>query len=411
MDNLDDAQDVLQETLLDAWLGIGRLRDPGKVRAWLLQVARNRCLDYHRKRRRLDLPMDDRELHTRIDRLSLVPRHNLFAEEAVQALEQVPAPQAEIARLFYLEGLTISEIAERHRCPEGTVKRRLFDARDQLRRALGVEPQRRMDMSTSKDKARRQPFPDFRPEIKIAPLEIEPFTVDCLELKWWSIIPAIGNKAGLAEYYLPDWKVDAVRQLSAVRQAWIHEVEGVEVEMRTWERETGWRDSSHSFFGRIRDDAVQWLGGMYRGEDTQVRTFLDEGFVWAFPDVDRKLKDDGLFETLPDGALRTNREHEDITWSGAGCFSVGIGERSFKCLRVIGLEGPLEASDTAATEIFVSDAGRTVLIRHYCRPEAAAAVDREMILDESMKLTIDGETLTHWYDTLTDTACGNLSAL
>ncbi len=175
--------------------------------------------------------------------------------------------------------------------------------------------------------------------------------------------------------------------------------------MSSREWKTGWRDSSHSFFGRIRDDAVQWLGGMYRGEDTQVRTFLDEGFVWAFPDMSRRLRDEGLFASLPDGSLRTTREHDEFKWSGAGCFSVGIGERTFRCLRVIGLEGRLTDADTAATEIFVSEAGRTVLIRHYCRPEAAASIGG-LVLDGDLGLTIDGVTLAHWCDTVTAAAMG-----
>jgi RNA polymerase sigma-70 factor (ECF subfamily) len=60
------------------------------------------------------------------------------ASEAVSALEELPSDKRQAARLFYLKGLTISEIAKRTRSPEGTVKRRLFEARRHMRKALGI---------------------------------------------------------------------------------------------------------------------------------------------------------------------------------------------------------------------------------------------------------------------------------
>lgn len=47
-----EAEDVFQETLFQAWVGIRRLRDPEKVWPWLLQVARNRCRDFYRSPQR-----------------------------------------------------------------------------------------------------------------------------------------------------------------------------------------------------------------------------------------------------------------------------------------------------------------------------------------------------------------------
>ena len=42
----DEADDLLQETLVQCWLHIANVRDAEHVQAWLLQVARNRCRDY-----------------------------------------------------------------------------------------------------------------------------------------------------------------------------------------------------------------------------------------------------------------------------------------------------------------------------------------------------------------------------
>jgi RNA polymerase sigma-70 factor (ECF subfamily) len=47
-----DAEDVLQETLLAAWLGLEQFRERASVRAWLYRIATNRCLDALRASRR-----------------------------------------------------------------------------------------------------------------------------------------------------------------------------------------------------------------------------------------------------------------------------------------------------------------------------------------------------------------------
>ena len=135
----DYAEDILQETLIQAWIGIQRVREPGNVRAWLLQVARNRCRDFLKSAQRREQPTEGVVLETHVNRAgrAVAPVQTAGAL-ALGALEKLSESERAVAKRFYLHGLTISEIARRSRCPEGTVKRRLHNAREHMRQTLGV---------------------------------------------------------------------------------------------------------------------------------------------------------------------------------------------------------------------------------------------------------------------------------
>lgn len=146
VDRPEDLEDLLQETLLHAWRDIGRLQDPSRVRAWLLQIARNRCRD-HWKAAGKALPLEPEHLAITANRYGrtetgcagLMRDTDGRTEDAAAALEELPSPARETAELFYAGGLSITEIARQLQCPTGTVKRRLHDARRHMRRTLGLE--------------------------------------------------------------------------------------------------------------------------------------------------------------------------------------------------------------------------------------------------------------------------------
>ena len=149
--DLTYAEDVLQEVLLDVWRGLKQLRDWERWEAWALQIARHRCYDFFGSAQRREEPMAHSDLEPIIDRQT---GHSGLESELLDSvlnvLSEAPPDQAEAARLFYVEGLTIRQIAVRLGRPEGTIKRWLSNARSFVRSRLGlrkIRTQRRKTMA------------------------------------------------------------------------------------------------------------------------------------------------------------------------------------------------------------------------------------------------------------------------
>ena len=410
--NAEDAEDVLQETLLAAWLGLARLRDAGSARAWLVQVARNRCRDYFRRQGRRDVPAGEQELETFANRFGLFQyRRAQTVADIVDALEDAPPAAREAARRFYLESLTVAEIAAETHSPPGTVKRRLFQARTSLRASLGVNPPSRshqMDTKTTETPIVTVPvtaFPLVQPSIVITESDEPPFAVDCLELRYWSIIPRVGEWASWADYSLPGWKLTEAVEARALRSAKVHNIEGVQIEIRPWKPEKGWQPTG-TMHGRLTERTAQWLAiNLVHEGKSQVETFLDEDFDCDWGAVDRVVEDRRAVRREPDGALRLMDRPAALLETGAGLFTVEIGGKRLTCLRVLMLmECSGEDDAESVQDSYLTQEGRVVLVRRYCRPRFAEIAEFEVILDETDQLVVDGVTFLHWYDTITNFA-------
>jgi RNA polymerase sigma factor (sigma-70 family) len=57
--NYHDAEDVMQAVFLKAIAKTSSLREPASARAWLLQVARRECVDFHRRRKPVEPLVDE----------------------------------------------------------------------------------------------------------------------------------------------------------------------------------------------------------------------------------------------------------------------------------------------------------------------------------------------------------------
>jgi RNA polymerase sigma factor (sigma-70 family) len=131
----DAARDVLQDVWVKVLRGITGLRDASKLRGWLFGIARRTLMDRLRDQYATASAVD---VDVDVDAISDDTPVDSFGDlDALdRAVERLPIVDREVVTLFYLQELSLTEIAEALKVPVGTVKSRLFRARRLLRQDL-----------------------------------------------------------------------------------------------------------------------------------------------------------------------------------------------------------------------------------------------------------------------------------
>ena len=135
-DDLDTASDVLQEAWIAMVRGIGKLDDPARFPAWAYRIVTHKCADWTRRTTR-QRRMKDEVSHQPMA-TSAPPQVERDEEthRVQQAIALLPQDRQSLLALFYLQGLGVAEIAKHLGIPRGTVKSRLFHARNALKQTL-----------------------------------------------------------------------------------------------------------------------------------------------------------------------------------------------------------------------------------------------------------------------------------
>jgi RNA polymerase sigma factor (sigma-70 family) len=133
----EQARDAVQDAWLDILRGLPRLGDDGAFPAWAFRIVTRKCA-----RHIAGLQKSRRILAT----VSVDPIPRGCAEDEIEraaerkpvreALAKLPAEQRVAVALFYLEDMSVAEVAVALEIPVGTVKTRLMHARQKLRAAL-----------------------------------------------------------------------------------------------------------------------------------------------------------------------------------------------------------------------------------------------------------------------------------
>ena len=130
-----DAEDVAQEAFVRAHRSFRTLRNRESFRAWLVRTTWRLALDHRRAEQRRSARQ-----HAHADATVQVAAHTVEAVERAaalwQAIDALPEKLRITMVLSGIEGHDIAEVARLLNLPEGTVKSRLYHARQQLQERL-----------------------------------------------------------------------------------------------------------------------------------------------------------------------------------------------------------------------------------------------------------------------------------
>lgn len=128
----EDAEDMVHNVFLAIWEKKMSFVDKGHLKAYLFQSVYNQSLTFIR-RQRFTMPLQE-GVEGKPDENNYLKQRietEVFLE-ILNAIEQLPEHRKEIFKLSYMDGLKISEVAERLQIAEETVRSQRVKARKQL---------------------------------------------------------------------------------------------------------------------------------------------------------------------------------------------------------------------------------------------------------------------------------------
>ena len=138
VDDEQDAWQILQETWVKVLRGIRKLREPTKLPVWLYSIARKTAISHLRSKYTKQAVLEhNANLCDVEDNTNNLAFEN--AEQVHYGLGQVSLHHREVLTLFFLQDLSVEEIAGVLEIPDGTVKSRLYYAKRALKTVLEEE--------------------------------------------------------------------------------------------------------------------------------------------------------------------------------------------------------------------------------------------------------------------------------
>lgn len=141
-----EVQDVAQEAFIKAYRALPNFRGDSAFYTWLYRIAINTAKNYLVSRNRRpplsDVEVEDAEYYSGGEALQDIssPENNLFRDElqAVvnKSIKELPEDLRTAVTLREMEGLSYEEIADVMACPVGTVRSRIFRAREAIEKAM-----------------------------------------------------------------------------------------------------------------------------------------------------------------------------------------------------------------------------------------------------------------------------------
>jgi len=146
LDDEEAAADLLQDAFMRLYRFAKKVDPERPLEPWLYRVTANLAYTWMKRRSRWWKAL--REIGARILHERSPGTHKMIEDEddwerISEAVSSLPLPQRVVVVLYYINDLSVQEIAEILEIPAGTVKSRLFYGRNSIRKKLGMEDDER----------------------------------------------------------------------------------------------------------------------------------------------------------------------------------------------------------------------------------------------------------------------------
>lgn len=395
-----DWEDVAQEVFTLAYLKYGQLRDQGAFKSWILAIARNRCTEYYRTRSiRQEVPLEELP-----EAAAEQNRFGLQAPSAVEdTLEKLKPEERRLLEMTYWEEMSQRSIADALGIPVGTVKSRLYKAKQHFREVYPCHQKTKGAYCVK--------IPKKMPEYTIEKIDAEPFRCRWEELMGWFIVPRVGEKLSWGIYDTPEGRCSHVYEMEVAGKAKVHGVDGVEIVARERGISPGRDPIRRIFIAQLTESRCRYLAALRtEGDVRNYITFLDEDVfmpTWGYGEnncghpVD--LTPVGDITRIGDlVATGDNQFLLDVV----GRYRVRINGKDYDTICLMDMEG---RDCNVFSEQYIDKNGRTILWRRFNRDdwqlEQYGGMRWSQRLPANDRLTVNGNVYVHWYDCISSYIC------
>lgn len=139
LSNNEDIKDVIQETIMYAYINIQSLKDANKFSSWITTILINNCNKLYSRNKVPLLSYDDIEaenMHFKQDNEYMMVEDNLNFFNIINSLE---LEEKTIITMYYLDEYTTREISQILNINESTLRSRISSIRNKIRTSIGKE--------------------------------------------------------------------------------------------------------------------------------------------------------------------------------------------------------------------------------------------------------------------------------
>ena len=138
----EENEDLEQEVYVKIWKNSGKYREQGSLKSWITTIAKNVSKDYLKSsyRKKQDITTSEDEVLVLIKDKKATPENKLLKTERqiqiMKAINDLKPKFKEVIMLCEIEGYSYEECSKKLKCPLGTIKSRIYNAKKELAEKL-----------------------------------------------------------------------------------------------------------------------------------------------------------------------------------------------------------------------------------------------------------------------------------